>query len=332
MRMDKTPGMSKEKFIRKSTKHILWIIFSIASAIAFVGYFTPIRDLIDGILSFQLGPWEMWWIGFIAVATYGNAGWLREQVCIYMCPYARFQAVMFDQDTLIISYDEKRGESRGKRKKGSDYKAEGLGDCIDCNHCVHVCPVGIDIRDGLQYECVACGACVDACDDIMERVGYEKGLVKYTTEHQLAGNKTHILRPRLIGYFVVLCAMFIAFAYTLYSRIPLEVDILRDRGKLYAETSNGMIENTYTLKLANKEQIDHQFSIKVSGLEGMKYMGDEVVMIKSGELLDLPVRITIPAKYLSKANNNILFEVEALDNPSISIKEENRFIGPAPKR
>ncbi len=239
---------------------------------------------------------------------------------------------MFDQDTLIISYDEKRGESRGKRKKGSDYKAEGLGDCIDCNACVHVCPVGIDIRDGLQYECVACGACVDACDDMMERVGYEKGLVKYTTEHQLDGNKTHIMRPRLIGYFLVLCAMFVAFAYTLYSRIPIEVDILRDRGQLYVETSNGMIENVYTLKIANKEQIDHDYSIKVSGLEGMTYIGKEVVTIKSGELLDLPVRIRIAAKYLSKANNDILFEVEALDNASIAIKEENRFIGPAPKR
>jgi len=332
MRMDKTPGMSKEKFLKKGAKHFLWFIFSAASAIAFVGYFTPIRDLLAGVASFELGPWEMWWIGFITVATYGNAGWLREQVCIYMCPYARFQSVMFDQDTLIISYDEKRGESRGKRKKGSDYKAEGLGDCIDCNACVHVCPVGIDIRDGLQYECVACGACVDACDDMMERVGYEKGLVKYTTEHQLDGNKTHIMRPRLIGYFLVLCAMFVAFAYTLYSRIPIEVDILRDRGQLYVETSNGMIENVYTLKIANKEQVDHNYSIKVSGLEGMTYIGKEVVTIKSGELLDLPVRIRIATKYLSKANNNILFEVEALDNASIAIKEENRFIGPAPKR
>lgn len=332
MRMDKTTGMSKEKLLRKSAKHFLWVVFSAASAIAFVGYFTPIRDLLAAVGTFELGPWEMWWIGFITVATYGNAGWLREQVCIYMCPYARFQSVMFDQDTLIISYDEKRGESRGKRKKNSDYKAAGLGDCIDCNACVHVCPVGIDIRDGLQYECVACGACVDACDDMMERVGYEKGLVRYTTEHQLDGRETHIMRPRLIGYFAVMCAMFIAFGYTLYSRIPLEVDILRDRGQLYIETSNGSIENIYTLKLANKEQVDHQFSIKASGLDGMVYKGKEIVTIKSGELLELPIRISIKTKYLSSANNTILFEVEALDNPSISIKEENRFIGPAPKR
>ncbi|WP_299177432.1 cytochrome c oxidase accessory protein CcoG [uncultured Neptuniibacter sp.] len=332
MKMDKTKGWSQEKAIRKGTKHILWILFSVASAIAFVGYFTPIRELLGSIASFELGPWETWWLGFLTVATYGNAGWLREQVCIYMCPYARFQSVMFDQDTLIISYDEKRGESRGKRKKGSDYKAAGLGDCIDCNACVHVCPVGIDIRDGLQYECVACGACVDACDDMMERVGYEKGLVRYTTEHQLAGNKTHILRPRLIGYFAVLCAMFIAFSYTIYSRIPLEVDILRDRGQLYSELSNGQIENVYTLKLANKEQVDHQYRISVSGVEGLEYLGEEIITIKSGELLDLPIRINVPARYIDKANNTILFRVQAVDNPSILIEEENRFIGPAPKR
>lgn len=239
---------------------------------------------------------------------------------------------MFDQDTLIISYDEKRGESRGKRSKKIDYKAAGLGDCIDCNACVHVCPVGIDIRDGLQYECVACGACVDACDDIMARVGYPKGLVRYTTEHQLEGNKTHLLRPRLIGYFAVLCAMFIAFGYTLYSRIPLEVDILRDRGQLFVETSAGKIENVYTLKLANKEQIDHQYRITILGLDGVHYIGEQIVTVKSGELLDLPVRLNIEPKYLDKANNTILFKVEALDNPSILVEEENRFIGPAPKR
>ena len=332
MKLDKTTAWTKEKIARKTAKHFLWVVFSIASAIAFVGYFTPIRELVPSILSLDLGPWEMWWLGFLSVATYGNAGWLREQVCIYMCPYARFQAVMFDQDTLIISYDEKRGENRGKRNRKMDYKAAGLGDCIDCGNCVHVCPVGIDIRDGLQYECVACGACVDACDDIMERVGYEKGLVRYTTEHQLEGNKTHILRPRLIGYFALLCIMCIAFAYTIFSRIPLEVDVLRDRGQLYNEVSRGVIENSYTLKLANKEQIDHRYSISISGLEGAEFIGKQEVKIASGELLDLPIRLSMKKKYLSKANNDITFTVQALDNPDIKIEVINRFIGPAPKR
>ncbi len=235
MKLDKQP-LNTEKFLRKSAKHAIWICLAIATAVAFVGYFSPIRELVPNILAWDLGPWQTWWLAFFSVATYGNAGWLREQVCIYMCPYARFQSVMFDQDTLIISYDEKRGEPRGSRKKSTDRKAAGLGDCIDCYACVHVCPVGIDIRDGLQYECVACGACVDACDEMMRRMGYEPGLVRYTTEHALNGKKTKLLRPRLIGYFVALLVMFSAFTWAIGNRVPLEVDVIRDRGQLYTTT------------------------------------------------------------------------------------------------
>ncbi|WP_027853613.1 cytochrome c oxidase accessory protein CcoG [Marinobacterium litorale] len=331
IRLDKST-MSKDKAVRKGAKHLLWLLIAAASAIAFVGYFSPIRELVPNLFSFELGPWEMWWLAFFTVATYGNAGWLREQVCIYMCPYARFQSVMFDQDTLIISYDEKRGEKRGSRKKGADYKAQGLGDCIDCGNCVHVCPVGIDIRDGLQYECVACGACVDACDDIMDRMGYPRGLVRYTTEHQLEGKKTHLLRPRLIGYFVALIAMFSAFAYTLYSRVPLEVDIIRDRGQLYTTTPSGLIENVYTLKIANKEQNDHTYRISVSGIDGMTLVSEPVVDIAAGELLDYPIRLHVPPSDLEKPNYDIQFTVEAVDATSIRVTEENRFIGPAPSR
>ncbi|WP_271273906.1 cytochrome c oxidase accessory protein CcoG [Aliamphritea hakodatensis] len=331
MRRDKQP-MSTEKFLRKAAKHCLWLLIAAATGVAFVGYFSPIRELIPDLLTWNLGPWETWWIGFFLVATYANAGWLREQVCIYMCPYARFQSVMFDQDTLVISYDEVRGENRGKRKKNFDYKAAGMGDCIDCGNCVHVCPVGIDIRDGLQYECVACGACVDACDDIMDRMGYDRGLIRYTTEHALEGGKTHILRPRLIGYFVAMCAMFIAFGYTLYARIPLEVDIIRDRGQLYIEASNGTIENAYMLKLANKSQQDHRYSIEVSGIDGLKMISTSEVEIRSGELLDHPVRLQIKPAYLERPNYNIMFHVKALDDEDISIDEENRFIGPTNRR
>ncbi|MDO6563493.1 cytochrome c oxidase accessory protein CcoG [Amphritea sp. 1_MG-2023] len=327
MRRDKSKW-SGEKLARKTAKHALWLFIAAASAIAFVGYFTPIRELTPAVFNWNLGPWETWWIGFLTVATYANAGWLREQVCTYMCPYARFQSVMFDADTLIISYDEKRGENRGKRKKGADYKAQGLGDCIDCDNCVHVCPVGIDIRNGLQYECVACGACVDVCDDIMDRMGYDRGLIRYTTEHALEGGETRVLRPRLIGYFIALCAMFIAFSYTLYSRVPLEVDIIRDRGQLYVQASNGMIENVYTLKLANKSQVDHQFSIDISGVEGITMAGERVVSIRSGELLDYPISLQADPRFLERPNYDIIFRVQALDDKSILVEEDNRFIGP----
>ncbi|MEH6579198.1 MAG: cytochrome c oxidase accessory protein CcoG [Amphritea sp.] len=331
MRQDKQPW-SANKAARKTAKHGLWLVIATATAVAFVGYFTPIRELSPAVLSWNLGPWETWWIGFLTVATYANAGWLREQVCIYMCPYARFQSVMFDQDTLIISYDEVRGENRGKRKKNTNYKAQGMGDCIDCGYCVHVCPVGIDIRDGLQYECIACGACVDACDDIMDRMGYDRGLIRYTTEHGLEGGKTHILRPRLIGYFAVLCVMFIAFGYSLFTRIPLEVDILRDRGQLYVEASNGTIENVYTLKLANKSQDVHRYSIDVSGLDGLELIGTNEVEIQPGELLDYPVRLQADPRFLERPNYDIIFRVQALDDESILLEQENRFIGPSTLR
>ncbi|MBY4677812.1 cytochrome c oxidase accessory protein CcoG [Marinobacterium arenosum] len=331
IKLDKAPW-SGEKILRKTAKHLIWLTIAVASAVAFVGYFSPIRELLPNILSWELGPWETWWLGFFAVATYGNAGWLREQVCIYMCPYARFQSVMFDEDTLVISYDENRGENRGKRKKGADYKAQGLGDCIDCGNCVHVCPVGIDIRNGLQYECVACGACVDACDDIMDRMNYPRGLIRYTTEHALEGKTTHLMRPRLIGYFACLLAMCIAFAYTIYSRVPVELDIIRDRGQLFVETPNGLIENSYMLKIANKSQIDQVYRLSVSGLDGIKLIGDELIRVKTGELADHSVRLQIEPKYLDQANTNVNFSITAEADSSISTTEENRFIGPAPRR
>lgn len=331
MRLDKEP-MSREKLLRKTAKHTLWAVIAILSAIAFVGYFTPIRELVPNILQFNLGPWELWWLGFLSVATYGNAGWLREQVCIYMCPYARFQSVMFDQDTLIISYDEARGEKRGKRKKDSDFRAEGLGDCIDCHACVNVCPVGIDIRDGLQYECVACGACIDACDEIMDKMGYPRGLVRYTTEHSLNGKPTKLLRPRLIGYFAAVLIMCGAFIYVLSNRVPIEFEAIRDRGALFNEVSGNLIQNVYTLKIANKEQVERVYRISVEGLEGLRLVNEPEVKISAGELLDYPIRLQIDRNNLRQANSAITFTVETVDEPKVSATTESRFMGPAPGR
>lgn len=327
MKRDQKP-MSVNKFARKTLKHSIWILIAIATSIAFVGYFTPIRELIPKVMVLDLGSWEMWWLGFFAIATYGNAGWLREQVCIYMCPYSRFQSVMFDQDTLIISYDEKRGESRGSRKKESDYKAQGLGDCIDCGYCVDVCPVGIDIRDGLQYECVACGACVDACDDIMERMGYEKGLVRYTTEHALEGNETKLIRPRLVGYFVALLAMFFAFSFVLATRIPIELDVIRDRGELYYLTSDGLVRNSYNIKIANKSQQDYTYRLTVSGLDEGRVVGNTEVFARAGELAEKTLHIDVDPRALERPNYSIEFKAEALSDESVVATSESRFIGP----
>ena len=310
IKQDKKP-MTKQLFVRKSAKHFIWFVVALTTALAFVGYFTPIRELTPSFLSFELGPWEFWWIGFIAVATYGNAGWLREQVCIYMCPYARFQSVMFDSDTLIISYDEKRGENRGKRSRKTDHKAAGLGDCIDCHHCVNVCPTGIDIRDGLQVECVACGACVDACDDIMTRVGYEKGLIKYTTENQLNGGTTKIIRPKLIAYFIVVLAMMAYFAYVIFDRVPIEVDVHRDRGQLFTQVSEQIIENSYSLKIANKSNEDHRYTITITGIIGIELISKASIFVEAGKLIDYPIQVRANTDEISNRNTHIIIQVKS---------------------
>ncbi|MGB1238257.1 MAG: cytochrome c oxidase accessory protein CcoG [Pseudomonadales bacterium] len=328
MKQDKGK-MTTPLFARKSAKHLLWVVIAIASALAFVGYFTPIRELVPSFFNATLGPWEFWWIGFIAVATYGNAGWLREQVCIYMCPYARFQSVMFDQDTLVISYDFKRGESRGKRSRKVDYKAQGLGDCIDCNHCVNVCPVGIDIRDGLQYECVACGACVDACDDIMARVGYEKGLVRYTTEHQLEGGKTNIIRPKLMAYLAITLLMIGYFIYAILERVPVEVDVHRERTQMFNQVSEKVIENVYTLKIANKSALDQTYEITVTGIDNMELIGRHQVKLKAGELIDFPIQVRANTDYIATRYSDIEIGIRSLDKTVESVIE-SRFIAPAP--
>ncbi|MGE8498492.1 MAG: cytochrome c oxidase accessory protein CcoG [Pseudomonas sp.] len=327
MKLDKTP-MSAQKFLRKLAKHSIWVAVSLATAVTFVGYFSPIRELIPELLTLQAGGWAAFWVGFFTLATYGNAGWLREQVCIYMCPYARFQSVMFDQDTLIVSYDPRRGEQRGPRKKGADYKAQGLGDCIDCKMCVQVCPTGIDIRDGLQVECIGCAACIDACDDIMEKMNYPKGLISYTTEHNLSGQKTHLFRPRLIGYAVALLAMMAVFAWAVATRPLVELDVLKDR-VLFRENEEGRIENVYTLKVMNKSQQDMTFVIKADGLDGLVYEGRSEVKAQAGEVLSLPVELSIAPEKLPSSANEIMFHIQSADDESINNTAASRFIGPS---
>lgn len=327
IKLDKTP-MSGQKFLRKLAKHGIWISVSLLTAITFVGYFTPIRELIPDFLSLQVGGWALFWVGFLTLATYGNAGYLREQVCVYMCPYARFQSVMFDQDTLIVSYDPRRGEQRGPRKKGADYQAEGLGDCIDCTMCVQVCPTGIDIRDGLQIECIGCAACIDACDSIMEKMDYPKGLISYTTEHNLSGHKTQMVRPRLIGYAVALLAMMSLFVWAVANRPLVELDVLKDR-VLYRENQQGRIENVYILKIMNKAQTEMIYLIDADGIDGLTYEGKREIKALAGEVLSLPVELSIEPTQLPSSTNEVTFHIRSADDASIKNAAESRFIGPS---
>ena len=215
---------SLDKSWRKGAKHLAWIAIALWTGFTFVGYFTPIRTLGASALTLGLGPWEWFWVLFYGFATYGNAGWMREQVCKYMCPYARFQSAMFDKDTLIISYDTARGDPRGSRGRKADPKAMGLGYCIDCGLCVQVCPTGIDIRNGLQYECIGCAACIDVCDGVMDKMGYPRGLVRYATQNSIAHRWSaatmwrRVLRPRVLVYTAVLVLICAALGMSLALR------------------------------------------------------------------------------------------------------------------
>jgi cytochrome c oxidase accessory protein FixG len=275
----------------------------------------------------------MFWIGFYGFATYGNAGWLREQVCIYMCPYARFQSAMFDRDTLIISYDGARGEPRGSRRRGGDYRKEGLGSCIDCTLCVQVCPTGIDIRDGLQYQCIACGACVDVCDTVMEKMEYPRGLIRYTTQNELEqGAVRRILRPRVLVYGAILSAIGLALVISVLLRVPLDVDAIRDRNSLFRETPEGLIENVYTLRIMNMDTHPHVYTLSANGIPSLTLKTDQTrIAAASGDVIEVPVRLQADANDLKQRSTQIKFILRADDDARMKVDETARFLGPAPR-
>ena len=328
MKLAKAPW-SGEKILRKGAKQLLWIAFALWTGFTFVGYFTPIRELAGSVMHFATGPWETFWVLFYGGATYVNAGFMREQVCKYMCPYARFQSAMFDRDTLVITYDERRGEPRGARKKGVDPKSKGLGDCVDCTLCVQVCPTGIDIRKGLQYECIACAACIDACDEVMDKVGYPRGLVRYDTQHGIEGKAKHIVRPRTIVYAALLALLMAGLAYTITHRNVVAVDIIRDRNALYRERPDGRIENVYNVKILNKDSQDHEFTVTASGVPGLEvdYAGP-TVWVGAGQVQGVPVRIRIPEDAL-EGGADIRVEIAATDKPELRAGGKARFIAPS---
>ena len=332
MKLDKGP-LTVRKFGIKALKHAIWILIALWSGFTLVAYFTPVQELLAA-LPFGLSGWELFWTVFYAGFFYMQAGFLREQVCKYMCPYARFQGVMFDPDTLVITYDPERGEPRGARKKGVDAKAAGLGDCVDCGLCVAVCPTGIDIRKGIQYECIGCGACIDACDPVMDKVGLPRGLIRYTTENALEKHFTpkevvsHILRPRIILYTFVLLAIVVATAWSLATRVPLKVDVIRDRSLLAREADDGHIENVYNLKIMNTTEQPKRYSLAVDGLPGIEIAGERVVEVASAKNEEVTVVVRVPPESGKSGANIIYFDIKALDHDGIAVKEKASFLMP----
>ena len=302
MRLDGSP-MSLEKLVKKWFKHILWLGLAMWTGFTFVGYFVPVRELGMQFLQTRMSGWEVFWVCFYGLATYGNAGFLREQVCKYMCPYARFQGAMFDRDTLIVSYDGGRGEPRGARSRMADPAALSLGACVDCTLCVQVCPTGIDIRKGLQYECIGCAACIDACDGVMDKMNYARGLIRFTTQNALAQHWSRlqmwwqVLRPRVLVYGAILLALCLGLLWSLVTRMPLKVDVVRDRAALSRIVAGGKLENVYRLQIMNATEQPQHYRIAadgLDGLEGLALASDAEVVVGPAKSRWVAVRLQIP--------------------------------------
>jgi len=346
MKLDES-SMSSNKLLKKVSKHFVWIAFAMWTGFTFVGYFTPIRELMSDFTHLQVGPWDTFWVCFYGFATYGNAGFMREQVCKYMCPYARFQSAMFDDDTLIVTYDEARGEPRGRRSRKTGKASSNLGSCIDCSLCVQVCPTGIDIRKGLQYECIGCGACADVCDTVMDKMDYPRGLIKYSTQNAITNHWTHnqmlqrIMRPRVLIYTAILWLIIIGLLVSLWFRTSFRVDVVRDRGVMARVTDDGMLENVYRLQIMNATENMQHYRLNVSGLKNLEIEAENAkegedtkdeehirtIAVKPAESRWLNVDLKVPDGSVESGSHKIEVEIQSLESKE-TVKEKSIFLVP----
>jgi len=335
IRLDSAPW-SLRKLRIKAAKHALWLLVAGWTGFTFIGYFAPIRELGAAIVSLQLGPWQWFWMLFYSFATWGNAGFMRETVCKYMCPYARFQSVMVDRDTLVATYDRARGDPRGGRSRKTDHQAAGLGDCVDCHLCVQVCPTGIDIRDGLQYMCIGCGACIDACEPVMDKMHYPRGLIRYSSERAMQARQpgVRVLRPRVLAYGALLLALTAGLAVALALRNPLRMDVLRDRGVLGRELSGGLVENVYQLQLINTSRMPQTLRLSATGLDGLTVHagreGGDVIEVPPESNRLLPLSLRAPAGAAAPGAYPIRLQARSLaaGDDAVRVEEPSRFYLP----
>jgi len=324
MSLDKG-GASAGKAVKKVVKHAVWLLFSFVTAFTFVAYFIPPGELLGRIIHLRLTEANIFWLGFFTLTTYGDCAFLRELICLVPCPYGRFQSALFDSDTLIIGYDNKRGEPRGHVKKDH---STGAGDCVDCTLCVQVCPTGIDIRDGLQCECIACAQCIDACNSVMRKIGKPDGLIRYGSLKSIAGGQTRVLRPRVVLYIVSLALLFGVMAYKLSARTPLYLEVIRDRTALFQKTEGGKVTNLYTIKAMNMDTKDHSYFVKTSGIDAGMIIGANPISVKSGEVYQTSLALVWEAGLPEKRVNKFDFLIEDADNPKVSARRQSTFLLP----
>jgi cytochrome c oxidase accessory protein FixG len=329
-KLDAAP-MSARKARLRGAKYFVWSAVALWTGFTFVAYFTPLDALLQDFARLDIGGWVLFWTLFYAAFTYAFAGVLREQVCFYMCPYARFQSVMFDSDTMVVTYDTERGEPRGSRKKGVEPRAVGKGDCVDCSICVQVCPTGIDIREGLQYQCIGCGACIDGCNQVMDRMGYERGLIRYSTENALRQRWSwreilaHVLRPRILIYASLLGAIIVATLVALVLRPEIRVDVLRDRATLSREIEGGLIENIYRLQVMNMSESPRTVRIDVGGLDQASIVGDTEALLPAAGMESVTVSVRLPWDAAKPGIHEMYFEIRS---ENAMVREKSTFILP----
>jgi cytochrome c oxidase accessory protein FixG len=346
MRLDDS-SMTVKKLVKKTSKHFVWLVLAAWTGFTFVGYFTPIRQLMMDFTHINAGPWDTFWVCFYGFATYGNAGFMREQVCKYMCPYARFQSAMFDQDTLVVTYDEARGEPRGGRSRYAEIVGKKLGSCIDCSLCVQVCPTGIDIRKGLQYECIGCGACADVCDTVMDKMHYARGLIKYSTQHAISNQWSskqmlrRILRPRVLIYTAILWLLIIVLLTSLWFRDSFRVDVVRDRGVMARLADGGKLENVYRLQIMNATETPQHYQLKASGLKDLEIESENMedaehlenkeesrsILVRPAEARWVIVDLKIPDGSVEPGSHKIEFQIQSLETKE-KVTEKSIFLVP----
>ena len=336
MALDAAPW-SVGKLARKTAKHAAWLAVGLFTGFTFVGYFTPMDLLLGELMQFALGPWELFWVLFYGLATYGNAGWMREQICKYMCPYARFQSTLIDGDSLVIAYDNERGDPRGSRSRKADPKSIGLGDCIDCTLCVQVCPTGIDIRDGLQNECIGCAACIDVCDDVMGKMDYPPGLIRYDTDNGVrqglsrAQTLRRVWRPRVWIYGLLMLAVGTAFVAGLALRSGHRVNVERDRGALARVVEDGWVENGYRVLVGNRGGHEARFRVSVEGLPGAVLAGERELSLAPYASAPVVLSLRLPpeaAAALGPGAHPIQWTVKALDSDAAPVVSGSTFYVP----
>ncbi len=328
---------SFNKFLRKTATHIVWILIALVTGFGFISYFNDVFVVISGLVNSSLSINVASWIFGVAGMTYIMAGFAREQVCNYMCPYARFQSAMFDEDTLIIAYDEKRGEPRQKYKQGDSI--ENRGHCIECKQCVVVCPANIDIRNGLQMECIACGLCIDACNNVMKKIGLPPDLIKYDTHHHISDSsnnkvKFRILRPRTFGYIFILSIIAGIILLNLALKSSLDLKVTPTRNPIFVVLSNGDIRNGYDIKISNKNNLEQSYKLEISGVDNVNIkiqnppnLDLENIKVKGDSIIDIKLYISAKKENLDDGDgkNEIKFSIINNENNEV-ISQDSIFM------